>query len=861
MDSSNTFRTFLNCWKIQSEDKLAVYGSQISQPGFNTDNWYKTQVPSTVLAALVEAGEHINPYFGKNLRDIPKKRFEQSWWYCNEFDLNDFNADETVLLKFDGINYAANIWLNGRLIAGSEHVYGAFRRFSFDISECVKEGRNALALQVLPPKSGDFSTGFVDWNPPAPDRNMGIFRPVTLSRCRGVSIENPFIRTDLDVKTLNKASLMVSAELHNHSDKNLAGVLAGRIDSVCFEESVTIAPGQQKVIEFTPEQYKDLLFHKPRLWWPHDLGEQNLYELHLEFRIDKVVSDSCRTTFGIRRVEDYFNKEGHRGFKINGKEVLIKAGGWTDDMLLADTPEKLEAQIRYVKHMNLNCIRLEGIWGKDHTLYDLCDRYGILMMVGWSCHWEHEQYLGKPIDERFGGITTPEDIDLIAKSFNDQVLRLRNHPSIFVWAVGSDKVPHPDLEKRYKDTFDKNDQTRPYLASTGGVGSEQAIIGSEAIVSDISGPTGVKMLGPYAYTPPVYWYQDTKRGGAYGFNTETGPGAQVPVLETLKKMIPPEELWPMNDCWDFHCGLNEFSNLDRFRQAIEKRYGPVDNVEQFAYRAQILNYELIRPMFEAFRVNRPQATGVVQWMLNAAWPKLYWQLYDWYLAPTGAFYGTKKACRPCQLIYNYSSRVVFLVNDTQQSLKKAFAEIRVWDLEANEVLNKKLKVESKPESAQELLTLPDLTGISDTYFLDLRLFDSVGTQIASNFYWLSTKPDILDYQAKIVPWEYYTPSKQFADFTLLNSLASTTVEVQHNLKTEDYHNILSVELKNTGSSIAFAIELSAVNANTGADIIPVFWQDNYVTLLPAESRTIEATFAKTASTASLNIQGWNIELV
>jgi exo-1,4-beta-D-glucosaminidase len=854
-----TFRTFLNCWKIQSEDRLTANGSQISMPGFNVEGWYKSQVPSTVLAALVEAGEYVDPYFGKNLNDIPKKRFEQPWWYRNEFDLNDFNANEIILLKFDGINYAANIWLNGRLIADSKEVHGAYRRFSFDVSEYVKKGRNVLTVQVIPPKPGDFSTGFVDWNPPAPDRNMGIFRPVTLCRCGGVSIENPFVRTDLDVKTLERASVIVSAELYNHSGKTLTGILKGRIDSVCFEESVTLAAGQQKVIEFTPEQYKDLLFHKPGLWWPHDLGEPNLYELHFEFRIDEAVSDAYRTTFGIRRVEGYFNEEGHRGFKINGKEILIKAGGWTDDMLLADTPEKLEAQIRYVKHMNLNCIRLEGIWGKDHTLYDLCDRYGILIMAGWSCHWEHEQYLGKPVNERFGGITTPEDIDLIAKCWNDQVLRLRNHPSIFVWAVGSDKVPHPDLEKRYKETFDRNDPARPYFSSTGGVGSEQAIIGSEVIVSDISGPTGVKMLGPYAYTPPVYWYEDTKRGGAYGFNTETGPGAQVPVLETLKKMIPGEELWPVGDCWNFHCGLNEFSNLDRFRQALENRYGPVTTVSQFAYRAQIMNYELIRPMFEAFRVNRPKATGVVQWMLNAAWPKLYWQLYDWYLAPTGAFYGTKKACRPCQLIYNYSSHAVLLANDTQQSLKKSFAEIRVLDLKANEILHEKLNVDGKPESMQELLTLPDLPGITGTYFLDLRLFDSDAAQIASNFYWLSTKPDILDYEAKVVPWEYYTPSKQFADFTLLNSLAPATVEVRHDLRTENDGNILSVELKNTGGSIAFGIELNAVDANTGACIIPVFWQDNYITLLPAESKTVEVAFNKTVSNVSLNIDGWNIK--
>jgi len=858
-DSSELSRSRLNCWKIQSADRLSVDGSQISVAGFKTEDWYQTNVPSTVLATLVDAGEHEDPYFGENLKEIAAGRFEQSWWYRNEFDLTKAQANATTLLEFDGINYAANIWLNGRLVADSARVCGAFRRFSFDISDCVQEESNALAVEVIPPKPGDFSTGFVDWNPPAPDRNMGIFRPVTMRHCRDVSIENPFVQTDLDTETLEKASLTVSAELTNHCDKPVNGVLAGKVDSIAFEKTVTLAAGQRKVIEFTAKEHKDLQIDQPRVWWPHDLGEPELYGLSLEFLVGDVICDRCQTRFGIRRVEDYFNEQGHRGFKINGKQVLIRSGGWTDDLFLADTPEKIEAQIQYVKHMNLNCIRLEGIWGKDHTMYELCDSYGILMMVGWSCHWEHDHYVDKSVDERFGGVASPTDIDLIAHSWEDQVLWLRNHPSIFVWAVASDKIPHPDLERRYIDTFARCDPTRPYLASTGGVGSEQAIIGSQRIVSDISGPTGVKMLGPYAYTPPVYWYADTTRGGAYGFNTETGPGVQVPVLETLKKMIPADSLWPIGPCWDFHCGLNEFSHTDRFCRALENRYGPVDGLEQFAYRAQVLNYELIRPMFEAFRANKPNATGVVQWMLNAAWPKLYWQLYDWHLAPTGAFYGARKACEPFQLIYDYSSRGVFFVNDTQQSGENLLAEVRVFDLDAKEVLHKRLPLNGGPLSSQKLFTLPHLRDISTTYFLDLRLFDSDLTQIASNFYWLSTTPDVLDYEAKVDPWEYYTPSKQFADFTLLNSLASTTVEVRHDLKTKDDNNTLSVELKNTGTQLAFAVELSVTDANTGAGVVPVFWQDNYVTLMPGECRKTEAAFSKTASNISLDVCGWNTD--
>ena len=855
---ADLFRTFLTSWKIQSGDQLSACGDNISTAGFESDTWYEAWVPSTVLASLVDQGQYKDLYFGKNLNDVPRERFEQPWWYRNEFIVRGDDAQAVTLLEFDGINYAANIWLNGRQVANTKQVYGTFRRFSFNVSEFVKKGDNVLAIEVVPPGPGDFSTGFVDWNPPAPDRNMGIFRPVKLHHCKNISVDNPFIRTDLDADKLDRADLTVSAELTNHSSQSVTGVLVGSIEAINFETSVTLSAGEQKTITFTPEHYKELVINQPRLWWPSEIGEPNLYNLRLEFVLDGEICDECQTAFGIRRVEDYFNEQGHRGYKVNGRKVLIKAAGWSDDMLLSDTPEKLEAQIRYVKHMNLNCIRLEGIWGKDHTLYDLCDRYGILMMVGWSCHWEHEQYLGKPVDERFGGIASPEDIDLMAKSFSDQVIWLRNHPSIFVWAIGSDKIPHPLLERRYIATFEKYDPGRPYLASTGGVGSEQAIIGSDVIVSDISGPTGVKMLGPYAYTPPLYWYEDKNRGGAYGFNTETGPGVQVPVLQSLKKMIPAGHLWPIDEYWDFHCGLNEFSHLNRFYKALEERYGPVDNIEQFDRKAQIMNYELIRPMFEAFRVNEGIATGVVQWMLNAAWPKMYWQLYDWYLNPTGAFYGTKKACEPLQLIYNYSSRSVFLVNSTRRSREDLTAEIRIFDLHSNEIFHKKQTVCTGPQSSKEIFTLLDFPDITATYFLDMRIIEKDGTQIASNFYWLSTKSDVLDYQAKVDPWEYYTPSKQYADFTLLNSLSPTTVTMRREIQTDN--NRLTIELENVGENIAFAVKLDIIDDKTGEAVVPVFWQDNYIALLPDERRTIHAEFNKNASNIKLDVQGWNAEV-
>jgi len=839
---------------IQAFSEVNRAPERISTPGFDTSRWYPTAVPSTVLAALVENGVYENPYFGMNLSEITSETYENPWWYRTEFQLSQKEAAGTVLLELDGINYSADIWLNGRRIAPASEVTGTFRRFQFDISKFVSEGANALALEIIPPKPGDFSTGFVDWNPPTPDRNMGIFRSVRLRFCREISIERPFVQTKLNLETLDEATLTVTAELVNHGQHSISGILEGEIESLRFSETIDIEPQGRKTVEFT-----DLKMKNPKIWWPYQLGRPNLYDLNLKFTADGPACDVARVRFGIREIEGYSNQGGHRGFKVNGKKVLIKGAGWTDDLLLADTPQIIDAQLRYVRQMNLNCIRLEGIWGTDHTLYDLCDRYGILIMVGWSCHWEHEQYLGKPADDRFGGVTSPADIELIAQSWRDQLLWLRNHPSIYIWAVASDKVPKPELAQRYIEIFDRYDPSRPYLASTGGVGSEQQIIGTNVVISEIFGPSGVKMLGPYAYTPPVYWYTDKTLGGAYGFNTETSPGAAVPVLESIKKMIPAEHLWPIDEFWEFHCGLNEFSTLDRYRQALNRRYGEPAGVEEFAEKAQALNYELIRPMFEAFRVNKGSATGIVQWMLNAAWPKMYWQLYDKYLMPTGAFYGAKKACEPLHLLYNYGNRGIYIVNDHLTAFGNLNAKIRVLDINSEEVFNRTFALDAEPESSAKILEFPEFVNISTTYFLDLRLNNEKGIEIGNNFYWLSTRPDVLDYDAKVEPWPYYTASKEFADLTALNSLPPGKVNIEYHTQITGENIKLTATLHNAGDKIAFFIELKVSDKKSRDTILPVFWEDNYVSLLPGEIRTIEATFSAINDRPVLTIDGWNLE--
>jgi exo-1,4-beta-D-glucosaminidase len=268
----------------------------------------------------------------------------------------------------------------------------------------------------------------------------------------------------------------------------------------------------------------------------------------------------------------------------------------------------------------------------------------------------------------------------------------------------------------------------------------------------------------------------------------------------------------------------------------------------------VLNYELMRPMFEAFRVNKGRATGVVQWMLNAAWPKMYWQLYDWYLMPTGAFYAARQACRSPQLIYHYGDRAIHLVNDRRDALAGLRAEIRLYDVNAKLFLSAHMPVDVKPESTTKIFTLPAFAKISTAHFLDLRLLDRQRQLVANNFYWLSTKPDILDYEAKVEPWEYYTPSKAYADFTLLNDLPMAQVDVRMSSSGTE----VSVELENGSDAIAFFVELLLTD-DAGEPLVPVFWQDNFVSLLPHETRTLTGRFSSTVEKPALTVRGWNVE--
>ena len=833
-------------WSIQEAAKVQATGADISQPGFRVNGWYPARVPCTVLGALVDAGVYRDPFFGKNLQAIKPEPFHAAWWYRTEFTPLSKRAGAYTRLIFEGLNYRANIWLNGKQIAGKDSVFGIWRVFDFDITSLLRDGANALAVEVFPPGPLDFALSYNDWNPAPPDANMGIFREVKLRQSGSVSLENVFVQSHVDLNTLQMADLVITADLVNHSTTAQQGAVTGEIGDIRFRSDWSLAPGEKKTVRFSPDNTPGLHIQNPRLWWPVNLGDPNLYQLKMDVTDGTGLSDQRSVTFGIRQVGDYLNEQGHRGYTVNGKKVLIRGGGWTDEIFMREEPNNLESQIRYVRHMNLNTIRMEGFWGSSEKIYDLADRYGILIMPGFSCSWEWDHYKGAPKDtETYGAAKLPQDVTLQASYLRDQVTMLRNHPSVLVWVVGSDKLPWPEAEAVYRDELKGLDPTRPYLSSCG------------YYRSTVSGPSAVKMLGPYNYVTPNFWFVDRKHGGAYGFNTETGPGPEVTPPASLKKMIPADKLWPINDYWNYHCALGEYGNLNLFLTAFNHRYGPAQSAEEFAFKAQAANYEGLRAMYSAFGDNKPAATGIIQWMLNSAWPKMFWQLYDFYLMPGGAFYGARQGSQPLNVVYDYSDHGVHLVNDTLNSLNGT-VQVKLLDFESKVVFETRQPASLAAGLAKKVLDLPALTDKSPVYFLDLKLQDAGGSPLSENFYWLSAKEDRFD-AAKYT--QTTMPNTSYADFTALSKLPSATVKVSSAF-TGDKEQECRVTLTNTSNRVAFFLDLEVVGDRSGEPVLPVFWSDNYVSLLPQESKSLTARFSAAdlkGEKPRFTMHGWNTQ--
>src|SRR5215471_13863534 len=456
-------------WQIQSSCEAKASGEQVSTVGFDAKSWHKTTVPNTAVGSLVDDKTYADPTYGTNLKNLPGMNyssatffalqdmpegspFKCSWWWRTEFAVPASAARKHLALHFPGINYRASVWVNGKKIADKKDVVGTFRIFEFDVTNAVKPGAsNAVALEIFAPEKNDLGITWVDWNPTPADKDMGIWKEVTLTVNGSVAVRHPFVNAKLDAEYKN-AELAVSAELRNDSGRAAKGNLVAEVDGKQIKQEVALAMGETKTVRFAAADYPQLKIANAKLWWPYTVGTPNLYTAKIWFEADGGVSESATVKFGIREVTSELTDKGHRLFKINGRKILIRGAAWAPDMFLRPMSKKLDADLRYVKHMGLNTIRLEGRIDRDE-FFNKTDELGILVMPGWTCcdAWEKWEDW------------TDETRAVAGASMRDQALRLRNHPSVYVWLYGSDGPPPADVERMYLGILKETEWPNPSI--------------------------------------------------------------------------------------------------------------------------------------------------------------------------------------------------------------------------------------------------------------------------------------------------------------------------------------------------------------------------------------------------------------
>jgi exo-1,4-beta-D-glucosaminidase len=835
-------------WRMQSSLKLATGGNELSSAGFPVNDWYAVSVPTTILAGLIANKEFdFDPFYGKNFQKITGKRFDKPWWFRKEFTLPAGAAGKNCILKVHGINYKANLWLNGVLIADSNTIKGPFRIFEIDITKSVKlQGNNVLAIEITRPfdphrKGGDLAIDYADWLHYPADYNGGIVNDISIRTCDKVAVRYPLVTTRFDLPSLAVAHLAIHAEVVNYSNMPQEVEIKAAInDSIQLQQRVRLQPLEVRPVSFKAGDYPLLHIRNPRIWWPWQYGEPALNTIKLEIIRNNAVSSEVEEKFGIRQVQTSFISNDTRQFSINGKPILLRGAAWSPDIFLRRNPERQEDEIKLVRDMNMNLLRCEGKF-EDDRFYELCDKYGILVMTGWMCcgAWQYPANWSR------------EERTVAMESAKSMMYWFRNKACMLTWLNGSDRAPSDiSVEKDWLKIQADLNYPNPILST------------AHANPSKLTGKSGVKMNGPYEWVPPVYWETDPHLyGGAWGFATEISPGPSIPPYESLVKFLPKDSMNNNNSDWNYHCGTMKYGNTLFFNEALSQRYGKASSMQDFAERAQAQNYEAHRAMMEAYGINKYKtATGVVQWMLNNSWPGLIWHTYDYYLYPAGTYYGIKKALEPLHVQYSYKSKEVIVVN----SLLKKFSEISVrasvYNLDGELKYTHKVSGAINSDAVQRCFTIPPISGLSDVVLLRLQLDETEGKTSSINWYWLSKKEDRLNWSKS--NW-YYTPQSAYADFSSLQQMPTTTLSITPTELAVDSVGRYDVAVRNTGNAVAFFVHIRALKAEGGEDILPVFFSDNYFCLAPGESRTISCSYQNRDPTIRkpyIAITAWNTKV-
>jgi beta-mannosidase len=818
-------------WQMQWASGVSDPGNVISQTNYQSPGWFQATVPGTVLTTLVNNGVYPEPLYGTNNDTIPDSLCLTGCWYRTVFNLPASYAGNRVCLSFAGINYAANVWINGSSAGTAQ---GAFARGIFDVTPYAKVGgENALAVLISPqPNPGTPHTNTttyisdnggvtasdgptflcsVGWNwlPTIHDRNTGIWQDVTVSGSGPVIIQNPYVTSQLPLPATNPAALTVQATLSNVTATAQSGMLAGVIGGIAFQQYFLLAPYATRTVTFNPANTPSLQISNPQLWWPNGYGPQNLYTLQLTALVDGLISDTNSVSFGIRQISYALPGSTNLALIVNGVPVIVKGGAWGMDEAMKRVPlARLDAQIHLHQQANFNLIRNWVGQSTSEDLFDLCDQYGIML-------WD-EFFQPNPSDG-----PDPNNVTLYLANVQDTILRFRNHPCIALWCGRNEGVPTPAaVELGDSNLVETLDPQRWYQASS-------------------TSGAGVSSGGPYDWQAPEDYYSVD-----VPFKTEIGCGVSVPTLEAIQAMMPSSDWEVINNDWadhDFLPGTQQGGVPYGYAYTIASRYGPYANLADFARKGQLANYEAHRAVFEGRLTELFQpVTGIINWMSHPSHPSFIYQLYGWDLEPNASLFGARKGCEPIHVMMNQNNWHLMVVNSTPQALSGLTVNTWVYNLDGSPRYAHTNTLAAAASTCTDLGAIAFPSGLSAVHFVKLQLFDSSNNLVSDNFYWRELVQD---------------------DLQALNTLPMVTLNVQATEQLNSSNCLLSVTLSNPAPVVALMTHLQLRQASSGLRVLPVFYSDNFVSLLPGETRTITLQAANSdldGDLPLLTVDGWNV---
>jgi mannosylglycoprotein endo-beta-mannosidase len=795
-------------WQMQDAARVMGTGAEVSGAGFGVDGWYRATVPGTVLTTLVDNKVYPEPLYGENMRAIPESLNRADWWFRGSF--RAAAAGRRTWLHFAGVNYAAEIWVNGRQ-AGE--MRGAFVRGDFDVTELVVAGRAATVAVLVHPephpgvphehtqalglgKNGGattldgptfLSTIGWDWIPAVRDRDTGIWLPVTVETTGAAVVKDPVVRSEV-ARDLQTADLTVGATLTNETGRPFAGTLVGTVAGpkgttpIVFRREVRLAAHASQEVAFDGEALPQLHISGPKLWWPNGYGPQNLYTLKLELRVGKTVSSAETTSFGIRRIAYEVPETDNLTISVNGVKVMVRGGDWGLDEAMKRIPrERLDAQMRMEASANLNMIRNWVGQSTSPDFYALADKYGMLL-------WD-EFFQPNPSD----GLD-PEDVPTYLKNVGDKVVRYRNHPSIAVWCARNEGYPPAALDAALKAMVGRLDPARHYQSNS-------------------ADGRGVSSGGPYYWRAPREFYKVTE-----SFKTETG-SVSMPTLESVQGMLPEASWETIDDAWAQHDMAHGAQQGDQFPQQMAARYGTIRNLADFVRKGQMATYEAFRAMYEGRNAEMFKTTsGILTWMSHPAQPSFVWQLYHYDLEPNAALFAAKKAAETVHVQWNEAVGGVEVVNNRPEAL--VGARLRVTTYVPGEAVGRSVVAQQLADvAASSVAKVPDVrveSGGAPIYFIKLDLTGQGGEVLSTNLYWQTAKQD---------------------DFTGLDAMPVAVVNAWTASRVVGARTIVLVGLTNASGTVALMTHLQ-LHKGAGGRVLPVFYSDNYVSLVPGEFREV-----------------------